>query len=90
MTNTTMRLSSLTWYKVGYGRLGRPPVMVSLCDMDEEFHWMVKRRTPTSSFSLGRRGGLGEAVGVEPLEKEAFSMADRCIVGMGVGEKRLQ
>jgi len=29
-------------------------------------------------------------VGVEPLEKEAFSMAERCIVGMGVREKRLQ
>jgi len=87
MTNTTMCLSSLTWYKVGYGRFGHPPVMVSLCDIDEAFHAMVKRRTPTSSFSLGRRGGLGEEVGVEPREKEAFSTADRCMVGVGEGKK---
>ena len=83
-TNTIMHLFSLTWYKVGYGRPGQPPVIVSLCEMVEAFQDAVKRRIPRSSFWLGRRGGAG-GVGVEPREKEVC-----CIVGMGVGEKRLQ
>ena len=56
-------------------------MIVSRWEILEEHQSIVKRRRPTSSRSFGRRGGLGEGTGVEPLEKEARSMAERLIVG---------
>ena len=55
--------------------------MVSHWEILEEHQSIVKRRRPTSSHSFGRSGGLGEGTGVEPLEKEAHSMAEQLIVG---------
>ena len=54
--------------------------MVSRWEILEEHQSIVKRRRPTLSHSFGRRG-LGEGTGVEPLEKDARSMAERFIVG---------
>ena len=56
-------------------------MMVSRWEILEEHQSIIKRQRPTSSRSFGRRGGLGEGTGVEPLEKDARSVAERLIVG---------
>ena len=62
-------------------------MIVSRWEMLEEHQSIVKRRRPTSSRSFGRRGGLGEGTGVEPLEKEARSMAERLIADGRIGSR---
>ena len=56
-------------------------MMVSRWEILEEHQSIVKRRKPTLSRSFGRRGGLGEGTGVEPLEKDTRLIAERFIVG---------